>query len=99
LGLANCCLNWCVSPKVDRDCRERLNISPTEKILTFLAIGYADEKAVVPLFVRRPTNNICNYSAGIKILGSIPLNNNVNAVDPQGGITLCPFFDQIVFPP
>ena len=23
-----------------------------------------------------------NYSAGIKILGSIPFNNNVNAVDP-----------------
>jgi nitroreductase len=58
LGLASCCLNWCVSPKTDRACRERLNISPTEKILTFLAIGYADEKAVVPLSGRRPTSNV-----------------------------------------
>lgn len=58
LGLASCCLNWCVTPKTDMACRNILDISPTEKILTFLAIGYADQSAVVPLSGRRPTSDV-----------------------------------------
>lgn len=57
-GISSCCLNWCVDPKTDKKCRGKLNISPTEKILTFIAVGYSATDAVVPLSGRRPINEV-----------------------------------------
>lgn len=57
-GLASCCLNWCVSPKIDRIGHEVGGIPKNEKILTFLAIGQPTPGAVVPLSARRPLSDV-----------------------------------------
>jgi nitroreductase len=58
LGLATCCLNWCVDPRVDQQGHQVGNIPQNEKILTFLAIGYAADDTVVPLSARRPLSDL-----------------------------------------
>jgi nitroreductase len=52
-GLASCCLNWCVSPELDRLAHERGDLPEHERIVTYLAVGYAAEGALVPLSARR----------------------------------------------
>lgn len=58
LGLATCCLNWCVDPRIDQQGHRVGNIPQNEKILTFLAIGYAADNTVVPLSARRPLSDL-----------------------------------------
>jgi nitroreductase len=52
-GLATCCLNWCVSPNIDAEGHRRGGIPRSERILTFLAVGYAEDPAHVPRSARR----------------------------------------------
>jgi nitroreductase len=58
LGLSSCCLNWSTTPWHDQQVRKIANISDSEKILTFLAIGYAEESIVVPRSAKRALDNI-----------------------------------------
>lgn len=58
LGLATCCLNWCVDPRIDQQGHQVGKIPQNEKILTFLAIGYAADDTVVPLSARRPLSDL-----------------------------------------
>jgi nitroreductase len=58
LNLASCCLNWCVDPKQDQLGHRIGNIPQNEKILTFLAIGYAADNTIVPLSARRPLADV-----------------------------------------
>lgn len=58
LGLSSCCLNWCVFPELDRQGHLIGHIPQNEKILTFLAIGYARSDAYVPLSARRPIEDV-----------------------------------------
>jgi nitroreductase len=57
-GLASCCLNWCVPPETDRKGHAAGSIPANEKILTYLAIGYANEGHLVPLSARRPMSDV-----------------------------------------
>lgn len=57
-GLSSCCLNWCVQPEVDRKGHEAANIPPSEKILTYLAIGKARDGTITPLSPRRPLTDV-----------------------------------------
>ncbi|ABM93693.1 nitroreductase family protein [Methylibium petroleiphilum] len=52
-GLASCCLNWCVSPDTDQKGHDRGDIPSNEKIIMYLAVGYADAQAMVPRSPRR----------------------------------------------
>ena len=58
MGLATCCLNWCVDPRQDQLGHQVGGIPDNEKILTFLAIGYAAQDTVVPLSARRPLSDL-----------------------------------------
>lgn len=58
MGLASCCLNWCVDPRRDQQGHRTGDIPDNEKILTFLAIGYAADDTVVPLSARRPLSDL-----------------------------------------
>lgn len=58
LGLASCCLNWCVRPSMDKKAHAAGNIPENHKIGSFLAIGYASDTALVPLSARRPINDV-----------------------------------------
>ncbi len=66
-GLSTCCLNWCVLPDKDRRAHETGQIPASEKILTFLAIGKAQERAVVPLSARRPTADVIRRHSGLTL--------------------------------
>ncbi|MFL9610285.1 nitroreductase family protein [Methylobacillus sp. Pita2] len=57
-GIASCCLNWCVNPDKDSKAHEVGNILPSERILTFLAVGYPAENVLVPLSARRPLADV-----------------------------------------
>lgn len=58
VGLSSCCLNWCVLPESDIKAHRIGNIPKNHQILTFLAIGHAADKAIVPLSARRPMEDI-----------------------------------------
>ncbi len=58
LGMASCCLNWCVNPDKDVKAHQLGNIPDNERILTFLAIGYPESDVVVPLSARRPLTDV-----------------------------------------
>ncbi|TVZ41282.1 nitroreductase [Alteromonadaceae bacterium 2753L.S.0a.02] len=60
-GISSCCLNWCVSPWEDQQVRKLTTIAPSEKIITYLAIGYAADDCVVPRSPRRSVESILNY--------------------------------------
>lgn len=52
-GISSCCLNWCVEPAQDKAAHVRGNIPASERIIMYIAIGYADESALVPRSPRR----------------------------------------------
>lgn len=52
-GISTCCLNWCVEPAQDKSAHVRGNIPTSERIIMYIAIGYADELALVPRSPRR----------------------------------------------
>lgn len=58
LGIASCCLNWCVSPDKDVKAHDLGKIPPNHRILTFLAVGYPEQNVVVPLSARRPISDV-----------------------------------------
>lgn len=67
LGLATCCLNWCVTSAIDREGHRIGQIPDGEKILTFLAIGRASDSSVVPLSARRPIADVIRRHAGLEL--------------------------------
>jgi nitroreductase len=53
-GLASCCLNWCITDlSLDAEAHRLGEIPESERIIMYLAVGYADEGALVPRSVRR----------------------------------------------
>ncbi|KQP43198.1 hypothetical protein ASF44_06420 [Pseudorhodoferax sp. Leaf274] len=52
-GIASCCLNWCVAPDLDQRAHQQGNIADHEKIIMYLAVGYASANALVPRSPRR----------------------------------------------
>lgn len=57
-GIASCCLNWCVTPDKDESAHSVGSIPSNERILTFIAIGYPEERTHVPLSARRPLSDV-----------------------------------------
>jgi nitroreductase len=52
-GISSCCLNWCVSPSTDKSAHSVAGIAESERIVMFLAVGYAQPEAVVPRSPRK----------------------------------------------
>lgn len=57
-GISSCCLNWCVSPTADKLAHETGDIPEHERIVMYLAVGYAAEGTVVPKSERRALEEI-----------------------------------------
>jgi len=57
-GLASCCLNWCVPPANDRVVHRLARISSSERIIMFMAVGYAQKGCVVPRSPRRAVDEV-----------------------------------------
>lgn len=52
-GVASCCLNWCVEPGNDKAAHRLGKVPDSESIITYLAVGYAEDNVVVPRSPRR----------------------------------------------
>lgn len=62
-GLSTCCLNWCVAPDVDRAGHRRGEIPDSERIVMYLAVGYAADDAFVPYSSRRDVESMITVHA------------------------------------
>lgn len=60
-GISSCCLNWCVSPDEDRSAHELGNIANSERIIMFMAVGYASDTAMVPRSPRRTLETVMQF--------------------------------------
>ena len=58
LGLASCCLNWCVPVSNDRAVHAILGIRASERIVMFIATGYASATCAVPRSPRRDETEV-----------------------------------------
>lgn len=52
-GVSSCCLNWCVTPENDRKVHDLLGIEKSQRIIMYMAIGYAPENIEVATSTRR----------------------------------------------
>lgn len=52
-GVGSCCLNWCVSPQLDKAAHALLGLPAAERIVMLIAIGYEAEGCMVPRSARR----------------------------------------------
>lgn len=52
-GVSSCCLNWCVTPQTDKTVHNILNIEKSERIIMYLALGYASSDIKVATSTRR----------------------------------------------
>lgn len=57
-GVASCCLNWCVDEERDSEAHRLGGIDDSEAIIMYLAVGYADEAAIVPRSARKPPSSV-----------------------------------------
>lgn len=53
LGVASCCLNWCVAPANDKAAHGVLGLPASQRIVMLMVIGYAPDDCAVPLSPRR----------------------------------------------
>lgn len=53
LGLASCCLNWCVTPHHEDEAHRRGDIPANQRIMMYLAVGHAADDAVAARSPRR----------------------------------------------
>ena len=52
-GVATCCLNWCVTPSIDKAAHELLKLAGSKRIIMLVAFGYAARTYEVPRSARR----------------------------------------------
>jgi nitroreductase len=57
-GIASCCLNWCVEPAQDLAAHRVGQIPANERIVMYIAAGYANDTALVPRSPRREIDNV-----------------------------------------
>ena len=62
-SIASCLLNWCVPPANDRAVHALLDLHHAERIVMFMAIGYAPPDCPVPRSPRRDLSSILVYDA------------------------------------
>ncbi|CAM8667756.1 Nitro_FMN_reductase domain containing protein [Comamonadaceae bacterium] len=60
-GLATCCLNWCVTPKTDIAAHKLLDIPKSQKIIMYIAVGYAQKQTKVPRSHRKALNDVLEF--------------------------------------
>jgi nitroreductase len=58
LGLASCCLNWCVPPKYEDLAHRRGKIPDHHRIMMYMAVGHPADSALVPRSPRRELGKV-----------------------------------------
>ncbi|MBU1363490.1 MAG: nitroreductase family protein [Gammaproteobacteria bacterium] len=57
-GISSCCLNWCVEPMQDIKAHECGDIPSSERIIMYIAAGYAELETTVPRSPRRGIQDV-----------------------------------------
>ena len=60
-GVASCCLNWCVTPQVDKEVHRRFGIPDAERIVMLMAIGYPETDVDVPRSPKRKLEDVLSW--------------------------------------
>jgi nitroreductase len=68
LGLASCCLNWCVPTANDLAVHRITGIPSTERIIMFIAVGYASDQCQVPRSSRRDLHDVLSHWPYIEVV-------------------------------
>lgn len=63
-GLSSCPLNWPDIAKLERRARATLDLEAYERIIMFIAVGYADPDGMVAHSQRRGIENVRHYNLG-----------------------------------
>jgi len=61
-GVGSCCLNWCVSPSVDKAAHVLLGLAPNQRILMLVVFGFAPLNCVVPRSSRRSLSEVLKFA-------------------------------------
>lgn len=59
--LVSCCLNWCVTPMIDRQVHRLMNISSSERIVMLILTGYPVDETAVPRSQRKSLDRVLAF--------------------------------------
>ena len=62
LGLSSCCINWPDIEKQELAAEKALKLEPDERIVMFVAVGYADPKGLIPYSEKRTPKELCRFN-------------------------------------
>ena len=62
LGLSSCCINWPDIEEREACAQKLLGLSPSERPVMFIAIGYADPEQLVPYSEKKSIQQICRWN-------------------------------------
>jgi nitroreductase len=62
LGLASCCINWADDAEQERAMARAIGLSPDERVVMCIALGYPDPSAMVPYSQKRPLERLRRYN-------------------------------------
>ena len=64
LGLSSCCINWPDIEERELAAERELKLEPDERIVMFIAVGYADPKGLIPYSEKRMPEELCRFNFG-----------------------------------
>ena len=62
LGLSSCCINWPDIEERELAAEKALQLEPDERIVMFIAVGYADPDGLIPYSEKRTPEEICRFN-------------------------------------
>lgn len=62
LGLSSCCINWPDIEERELAAEKALKLEPDERIVMFIAVGYADPEGSVPYSEKRTPEELCRFN-------------------------------------
>jgi nitroreductase len=61
-GLSSCCINWRDIPEAEKAMAEALNLSPDERVVMCLSVGYPDPTGKIPFSQKKTLDELRRYN-------------------------------------
>lgn len=61
-GLSTCCINWPDLPDREAAARDLLRLTPDERPVMFIAVGYPDPDGLVAYSQKKPLHQLCRFN-------------------------------------
>jgi nitroreductase len=62
LGLSSCCVNWPNLPEKDRSVAELLSLTPDERVIMLIAVGFPDPDGLIPFSNKKTLDEIRSFN-------------------------------------